>query len=423
VTVLGPGPAALRRTVKRASLGESDEEEGCAGRPASETGTRTPTRRVDTATLISAAGDRRVVYWLEFAGEDDPFAALEATAAASDVSILGPGIGTAHAVVPDRAAGLAMTRAAGELLGHTDASVESGRALLEAAGLDREGTVAVRARDVRATAGVDTQHAERALGAVLTDRGFEVDLENPDHVLRALFARGALARDPAADPENALGAEHAELVALDADAEDADVCLLGWVDVEQAAAFGDRAPTDRPFFQPGSMDPALARAIANLAGARPGATIVDPMCGTGGIVLEAALLGARVVGIDAQAKMTSGARENLHALAPENADATVLRGDARRPPFVEDAADGLVVDVPYERQSAVAADDLEDLVEGALAAAVDLAPRAVVVADREWVDAARSAGWTVECVHRRRVHRSLVRSIHLLDRPDRPPSA
>jgi tRNA (guanine10-N2)-dimethyltransferase len=166
------------------------------------------------------------------------------------------------------------------------------------------------------------------------------------------------------------------------------------------------------------MDPALARALCNLAGARPGATVVDPMCGTGGIALEASLLGARTVGVDALEKMVRGTRENLGELAPEAAAWDVVRGDARRLPLADDAADGLVVDVPYERQSAVAADDLDDLVEGALSAACEVAPRAIVVADRSWVDAAESAGWSVQCVHRRRVHRSLVRSIHVLERGD-----
>jgi len=360
------------------------------------------------------------VYWLEFAGEDDPFAALEATAAASDVSILAPGIGTARALSPERAAGLAMTRAAGTVVGHTDASIASARALLETAAIDHEGTVAVRARDLRSSAGVDTQSAERELGTVLTDCGFEVDLDDPDHTLRALFASGPIARDHASEnaAEDPLGIESADLIDVEANADEADVCLLGWIDVEREAAFGDRAPTDRPFFQPGSMDPALARALGNLAGARPGATIVDPMCGTGGLLLEGTLLGARMVGVDAQSKMTQGSRENMESIAAADADWEVVRGDARRLPLADDAADGLVVDVPYERQSAVAADDLDDLVEGALSAAIDVAPRAVVVADRSWIDAARSAGWFVKCVHRRRVHRSLNRSIHVLERPD-----
>ena len=385
-------------------------------------GGETVDARSETGTLISPPTHDHDVYWLEFGGEDDPFAALEATAAAADVTLQGPGVATASALDAERVSDLALTRASGELLGFADASVTGAKALLEAASIDRSGTVAVRARDVRSRAGVDTQRAERELGSVLVERGFEVDLDDPDHTLRALFSRGDLARDPAADADDPspLAIAESDRVGLDDDLddEDANCSIVGWVDAERRGSYGDRAPTDRPFFQPGSMDPRLARALANLAGARPGVTIVDPMCGTGGICLEAALVGARVVGLDAQYKMSTGASENLTALAPAAADVTVVRGDARQLPIATDAVDGLVVDVPYERQSAVAADHLDDLVVNALAEARRVATRAVVVADRSWVGAARDAGWTVECVHRRRVHRSLVRSIHVLSRPE-----
>lgn len=360
------------------------------------------------------------MYALEFAGEDDPFAALEAAAAAADVRVLAPGIGIANAINPDQVRSLALTRRACTLIGHTDASVAAARALLTAAPIDRDGSVAVRARDIRSTANVDTQQTERELGAVLVDRGFAVDLDDPDHVLRVLFADGPIGRDPATATDDAgppgstpaLDPVSAGVVDIDNDAETGRA-VLGWTVAESDRTFGDRAPTDRPFFQPGSMDPLLARALVNIAGARPGATVVDPMCGTGGLLLEAALTGARAVGVDAQEKMAAGARTNLTATAPE-ASWHVCRGDARRPPLSGRTADAVVFDAPYERQSAVAGDSLDSLVSGALDAATALAPRAVLVADRHWVDAAREAGWSVECCHRRRVHRSLVRHVHVL---------
>lgn len=362
------------------------------------------------------------MYCLEFAGEDDPLAALEAGAAsAPDVTVLAPGIGLAQTVSTDAIERLALTRRACSLIGYTDASVEAARAVLVAAALDREGSVAVRARDVRSSAGVDTQAAERELGTVLVDRGFTVDLDDPDHVLRVLFADGSIGRDPATanrQPEQgmepALDPVTAGVVEIDEDAESGRA-VLGWTVAESDRRFGDRAPTDRPFFQPGSMDPLLARALVNIAGARPGATVIDPMCGTGGLLLEAALVGARAIGTDAQRKMADGARTNLSAAAPD-VPWLVCRGDARRPPLPDDIADAVVFDAPYERQSAVAGGSLDSLVTGALDAAGSLAPRAVVVADRSWVSAARSAGWTVQCCHRRRVHRSLVRHIHVLTR-------
>ena len=321
------------------------------------------------------------MYALELAGEDDAFAAAEAAAAAEGVEVVAPGLAVADAVDLGRLRGLAFTRAAGELVGRAEADVDAARALLEGAAVERSGSVAVRARDVRGTSGVDARAAERALGAVLTDAGLSVDLEAPDHELRALFAD--------------------------------DTCLLAWLAAESRRDFAERAPTDKPFFQPGSMEPLEARAVANLAGARPGAAVLDPMCGTGGLLVEAGLAGASVVGIDAQRKMVRGARRNLaHFLE----DWAVVRGDAARLP-VAGPLDAVIADVPYGRQSAVASDDVEALVRDALAEARRVADRAVVVADRDR-SADAAAGWAVAAVYERPVHRSLTRFVHVLESPD-----
>ncbi len=333
------------------------------------------------------------MYGLEFAGEEDEFAALEAGTAAAGVDVVAPGVAIADAVAVDRVPGLAYTRTALDLLGRTDADPRSARAVVDAAEIDRsrDDTVAVRARVVRDSADVSTGDAERACGAALTDRGFSVDLDDPDHVLRVLFA--------------------------------ADTCLVGWVAAESVRDFADRKPTDRPFFQPGSMAPMDARAYANLAGAGPDARIVDPMCGTGGVLIEAGLVGSDVVGNDAQRKMVRGARENLaHYLsgdadrAAHAADHAVVRGDATALGLRDDVADGVVFDAPYGRQSKIETHRLEDLVAGALREAARIAPRGVLVADRSWREAAVDAGWTVTDTFERRVHRSLVRYVHVLER-------
>jgi tRNA (guanine10-N2)-dimethyltransferase len=230
-----------------------------------------------------------------------------------------------------------------------------------------------------------------------------VDLDDPDHELRALFAGPSAAAD--SGDESVDGAN--------GDRE--GICALGWLTAESRRDFGDRKPSGRPFFQPGSMDPLLARALANIAGARPGRTILDPMCGTGGTLIEAGLVGARVVGTDAQPKMIGGTRANLQETLGEDGDFDLLRADARRLPFVDSAVDGAVADVPYGRQSKIEADSLDDLVGDALAEVERVAPRAVVVADRSWADAARDAGWSVESQFVRRVHRSLDRHILVLE--------
>jgi len=323
------------------------------------------------------------VYVLELGGQDDDFAAAEAESAAAGVEVIAPGLATARTIT-DRVRTLAFTQAASELLGRCAPDVESARTLLDATTIQRTGTVAVRAEDVRGRTGVDTQRAERELGQVLVDRGFAVDLDDPDHELRALFAGG----------------------------EDG-TCVLGWLHTESKRDFGQRRPTDRPFFQPGSMDPLLARALVNLAGARPGATVLDPMCGTGGILLEAGLVGASVLGIDAQSKMVQGTRTNLaDGLAD---DWLVARGDARSLPVADDGVDAVVFDAPYGRQSKIEG-DLHSLVQQALTEARRVAPRCVVVGDRPWAQPAHEAGWTTEAAFDRRVHRSLTRYVLVLRR-------
>ncbi|WP_323674212.1 THUMP domain-containing protein [Halorubellus sp. PRR65] len=363
------------------------------------------------------------MYLLELGGEDDAFARREAATAATGVSRLGVGLATADAVVPERVRGLAYTRRASELVGTGDASIPSARALLDAAPLAREGSVAVRARDVRGGTGVSTSDAERELGGVLVDRGFDVDLDDPDHVLRVAFA-------PETDPEGE--GEPAEDAPAGRQRGDAGVCAVGWETAASVRDFGDRRPTDRPFFQPGSMDPLLARAIANLAGARPGATVLDPMCGTGGVLVEAGLVGADVLGVDAQAKMAAGARENLAAFLdddgergaaddagrPTPGDWATMRGDATRLALRDDAVSGVVFDAPYGRQSKIETHGLDDLVAGALAESRRVADRCVLVADRDWRDAALDAGWTVDAAFQRRVHASLDRYVLVLDDDD-----
>lgn len=355
------------------------------------------------------------MYWLELAGEEDAFAACEAATAATSVELLAPGVASAgsisHAIDGDGGIKrLAYTRAAHEAIARTDASIASARAALDAASIDRDrsGTVAVRARNVRNTAAVSTTEAERELGGVLVDRGFDVDLDEPDYVLRALFASGERPTHEAV---------------AGADGGTGSVCVLGWITARADRDFAPK-PTERPFFQPGSMAPADARAYVNLAGAAPGRTLLDPMCGTGGLPIEAGLVGGDVIACDAQAKMVRGTRSNLSAYVGDSADHTdktgaqwhVARGDATDLPLVADAADGVAFDAPYGRQSKIARHALSDLVGGALAEAARVAPRAVMIADRDWQRAARTAGWEVTASFERRVHRSLTRYVLVLNR-------
>ncbi len=328
--------------------------------------------------LIAIPATLSFVYVLELAGNDDEFAAYEAECAASALSLLAPGLATARGI-SDRVSDLAFTHRASELIGRCDPTVSDARALLTAASLTRTGSVAVRAVDVRGSTGIDTQQTERELGSILVDRGFTVDLDDPDHELRVLVSP--------------------------------DTCAVGWLTAEADRGFGARQPGDRPFFQPGSMDPMLARALVNIAGARPGATVLDPMCGTGGLLIEAGLVGARAIGVDAQEKMVTGASENLDAFL--DGDWGVVRGDAGSLPIAAGPVDTVVFDAPYGRQSKIAG-ELNSLIHDALKEARRVASRCVIVGDKPWAQVAHQTGWRTEASFERRVHRSLIRYITVL---------
>ncbi|MGZ7136333.1 MAG: methyltransferase domain-containing protein, partial [Methanobacterium sp.] len=103
-------------------------------------------------------------------------------------------------------------------------------------------------------------------------------------------------------------------------------------------------PHKRPFFYPGSMSPKLARGMNNLSRIKKGSIVLDPFCGTGGILIEAGIIGAKVVGMDIDEKMVEGTRKNLKYCNIK--DYEVFKGDARNItlPYKVDA---IVTDPPY----------------------------------------------------------------------------
>lgn len=79
------------------------------------------------------------------------------------------------------------------------------------------------------------------------------------------------------------------------------------------------------------MLPELARRIVE-AYSKPGDLIVDPMCGTGTLLVEAAALGRRCIGVDLEPQWVNLARANVRHVLPQ-AQRRLARarvGDARR---------------------------------------------------------------------------------------------
>jgi tRNA (guanine10-N2)-dimethyltransferase len=110
-----------------------------------------------------------------------------------------------------------------------------------------------------------------------------------------------------------------------------------------------REPGKKPFFHPSMMNSQLARVICNLAGVKPGVIALDPFCGGGGILCEAAILGARALGWDLNWGLIMGAMKNLTELLDK--ESSVIQADSRWPPLQAKKVDCIATDPPYGRTS------------------------------------------------------------------------
>jgi tRNA (guanine10-N2)-dimethyltransferase len=190
----------------------------------------------------------------------------------------------------------------------------------------------------------------------------------------------------------------------------ADRCYLGQVLYQtDRQGFGQRRPGSRPFFHPGVMMPRMARALVNISLVREGEPFLDPFCGTGGIVLEAVLAGARGIGCDIERIMAAGSRRNVPAGDFLVADTTAL-------PFGDSCIPAVVTDLPYGQSVSIGASSLEALYHHALHEIRRvLVPgrRAVVVTHRD-IEFLTEGLFTIVGSYRQRVHRSLTRRILVL---------
>jgi tRNA (guanine10-N2)-dimethyltransferase len=197
-----------------------------------------------------------------------------------------------------------------------------------------------------------------------------VNLEGASFAIRAKRVGGAHPDLPLSDTVRAAGAQLAEegrgRVDLKAPqleirmvvSNDAHVgAHLGEVD---RAAFEARHPKHRPHFAPVSIHPKYARALVNMARVRAGDLVADPFCGTGGQLLEAGLVGARVLGGDLDPRMVAGTREMLVAAGVRD-----VRVEARDvgelPDFAGEKVDVVISDPPYGRSSTTNREEMDAL--------------------------------------------------------------
>ncbi|MHC1596932.1 MAG: methyltransferase domain-containing protein [Methermicoccaceae archaeon] len=247
----------------------------------------------------------------------------------------------------------------------------------------------VRARGVGGVK-MSSEDVEREVGAVVhTLTGRRVSLSSPESVLRVVAAQ--------------------------------HVCVLARVVSSTARRKLQREkPHERMFFHPGVVLPVLARALVNLTETKEGGRLLDPFCGTGGLLIEAARTGCIPVGGDAQSRMLRGAGENLAHLG---LCSELVRLDATFLPFSDESVDGAACDPPYGRSARRMARSDEVLYTRSLFELERVLKRdtkAVVMYAHNLYkgepvpDIAQRAGFDVEAWFDIRVHKSLTRRILVL---------
>ncbi len=187
-------------------------------------------------------------------------------------------------------------------------------------------------------------------------------------------------------------------------------------------SFSARRMPKLPFQRPVSLPPRLARAAVNLSRVRPGELVVDPFVGTGAMLLEAALLGARVVGVDRDPRMVQGALRNFAAFDRSPESLSAEDGESAAARFRPGSVDALVTDPPYGRASSTRGEAADSLAARVLSAwAPTLRPDGRIVA----VVPAGSADplgtpWVRAIAIPHRVHRSLTREFRVYQRRQAP---
>jgi len=237
----------------------------------------------------------------------------------------------------------------------------------------------IRARRIK-HADLKADQVEREVGRWLLRRGYRADLQNPDVDLKALITEEKII----------FGIEIAR---------------------PDRSGFEDRRPHLKPFFHPGVLMPRIARALVNIVQARPGERLLDPFAGTGGILVEACLIGIRGLGVDVQRSLICGASANITGL-----NCNLVLGDAKRLPLHDATIEATVLDIPYGRSAVIRAKSKDELLKESLAElnrVLKPNKRMAIVADRPIDDYLKDAGFNVIEMHRERVHRSLTRHIFI----------
>jgi len=195
--------------------------------------------------------------------------------------------------------------------------------------IKKKGSIAIICKNRSQT--INSRKIINELGEVYT-KNKKVDLTNPDNEIRVLITNKKIY----------VGLKKAEI---------------------NRVQFEKRKVQNRPFFSPISLHPKIARALVNLSEIRKNETLLDPFCGTGGILIEAGLIGAKLIGSDVEKKMIDGCKKNLDFYGLKKYELFCSDvGDIRKQINYVDA---VVTDLPYGKSTTTKGEEIKKLYERA----------------------------------------------------------
>lgn len=322
-------------------------------------------------------------FFFELSGEskDMPLAearrCLEAETDRFEIIKSGPGYMVASFdemyldAVADR---IALTHSIGRYLGEYTPDDVSG---LENAVLP-EGTFAVRGKRFEGMMrDLDSQSLIRKIGGILSKHN-DVNLREPDIVVKM------------------------------------QMCDAVHLYIEQRVTDTDllekRKVGERPFFSPISLHPKYARALINLTGVKRGGTVLDPFCGTGGIVIEAAEMGMKAIASDFDEEMVIGCQENMDFYGLKLSDFDTIDIGDIGDRFHD--IDAVCTDPPYGRSTKTGGENIDVI----YARAGESIPKSLRPGARAGVVLPHPVEFdtmTLEGMYLQRVHGSLSRHYHV----------
>jgi tRNA (guanine10-N2)-dimethyltransferase len=229
----------------------------------------------------------------------------------------------------------------------------------------------------------EVREIERELGAIIYHQGLKVNLKTPKTVVRVYCG-------------NKL-----------------------WVGIRKhrfsPKEFEKRKAHHRPFFKPISLHPRISRALVNLARAKN--EVLDPFMGSGGILIEAGLMGLKVYGVDIRRDMVEGAKINLEHYGVKDYDLRVGDATKLKEVFPDKTFEAVVTDPPYGTSATLAGRRKDELYIKALESIYEVLDGYLSIAFPKSFDAEKIAeriGFKVLEKHYQRVHGSLERYFYVM---------